>query len=64
MILPPLQFSSSSSSKSGDIGLTQANDHSGMIVNYGAGSSLGAASLSPWLIAAALVGYLVWKKKS
>lgn len=34
-----------------------------MIVNYGAGSSLGAATLSPWVIAAAVVGYLVWKKK-
>jgi len=66
MTLPPLQFSSSSSAKSGDIGQTMAFDSSGMTVNYGNGVSQGGQlpAINPLIIGAALVGLIVWKKKS
>jgi len=65
MTLPPLQFSSSSSAKSGDIGQTLGFDHSGFTVNYGSGVSQGGAlpAVNPLVLGAIVVLGLVWMRK-
>lgn len=68
MTLPPLQFSSTAASRadSGQVSSTSMFDSSGMNVNYGSGASLGGAlpSVNPLVLGAALLAFIVWKKKS
>lgn len=67
MSIPPLNFTSSSSAKSGDIWSTMdaSNLGSGFSVNYGSGLGVGSGSSGLlWLAAAAIVGVLLWKKRS
>lgn len=69
MTLPPLQFSSSSSAKTGDLASSFGNDASGFSVNYGNGVSQGGSltqDIKTQLIVAAIVGLAVylWKKST
>jgi hypothetical protein len=66
MTLPPLQFTSSSASKSGDLSQTMAFDSSGFSVNYGSGVSQGGAvsAVNPLIIGALILAGAVWMKKS
>ena len=68
MTLPPLQFQTSSAAR-GDSGALNAStgfDSSGFSVNFGNGVSQGNSTgpVSPLLIGAALIGLMLWKKKS
>ena len=63
MTIPPLNFQTSSSAKSGDLWSTFGNDASGFSVNYGSGVAQGASGLL-MVAAVIVVGALLWKKRS
>ncbi len=67
MQLPPLQFSNTSSAKTGDLASSFGNDASGFSVNYGNGVSQGGGlgqDLTNQLIVAAIVAVVaIWFKK-
>jgi hypothetical protein len=66
MVLPPLQFSSTAASRSGDTSTAQNADSSGFSVNYGNGVSQGGSlpSVNPWIIGAVVLLGALWIKKS
>jgi len=66
MTLPPLQFSSTAASRSGDMGQTMAFDSSGFSVNYGNGVSQGGSlpAVNPLVIGAVVLMGALWIKKS
>lgn len=67
MTLPPLQFSNTSSAKTGDLASSFGNDASGFSVNYGNGVSQGGGmgqDIKTQLIVAAVVALVaIWFKK-
>ena len=69
MNLPPLSFTNTSASKTGDLASSFGNDASGFSVNYGNGVSQGGSltqDIKTQLIVAAIVGLAVylWKKST
>lgn len=61
--LPPLTFSSTAASKSGDIWSNFNYGGDGFNVNYGNGVSQGGISIPTWVwLVAAVAGVVAWKK--
>lgn len=70
MAIPPLNLnqSATSSAKAGDLWASMTQDHSGFSVNYGSGVVQGGGgaggTINPqYLLIAAIVGFVLWKKK-
>ena len=68
MEMPPLNLSSTATSKSGDLSSVFNSDHSGWAVNFGNGVSQGAGTagagqVKPWMIGAAILGAVILYKK-
>ncbi len=67
MPIPPLNFTSTASSRSGDIYDTFSGGGmgAGFSVNYGSGLGVGAGQSGlMWLAAAAVVGVWLWKRST
>lgn len=62
MTIPPLNFQTSSSARSGDISQGFGLDNSGFSVNYGSGVAQGSSGLL-LIVAAVIVGAILWKKR-